>query len=439
MKTIDEMLDHARRGDTSYRSEIFNFIKNFQHIILRGAGKFGSSFGSFLIEAKIDINKICYWDIRATELMKINGIVVTKPFAFEFNRDTTLVINCIPNGSLSGSSGGDEFKTSGYHHHLSGMALFEALMCKMNPETGFDASICIKTNFCNWASCKRLPSLLQLQCKTNNNKQNIDELVFGIGTFAINQKCTLQCSHCGQYINHYSAEDRINFPLERIKIDIDRMLDAVDSIGYISIIGGEPFIHPALNEIIEHILTKPNFGVIGITTNGICKITKKHLKTLNNGKTRVIFSDYSAALTEKQRKIFLLNVEKIAAAGISFTVGKPLWATPSSMTKVKCPDVVKIAMKSMCNSTITCKTIQNGVYYPCSATAAVNTHHLAQYELDQVVIDHSTSANDLRSKIKMIDNRTFYESCEHCCDGGESLSISGEQGIDLRYLHIEKR
>jgi organic radical activating enzyme len=379
---------------------------------------------------------LIYWDIRSNEIKCVNGIKVLEPFGIQYPREKTLIINCIPNGSLSGSVGKSEFAAKGYEHYLSGMALFESLVCKMTAEKGFDAKVCIETTFCNWCACKRLPSLLNQQCKKSGLNKFSDEMVYPLATFAINQKCTLSCSHCGQYINHYENSARENFSLERIRADIDHIFDAVDAIGYVSIIGGEPFIHPDLADIVNYVLTKGNFGVIGITTNGICDLDEQLLKILNNGKTRIIFSDYTDALSDNQRKLFEKNVKKVSDFGISYTVGKPLWSTPPSLRKLNLSENKKIAMKEVCNSRVTCKTIQNGVYYPCSTTAGMGSHKLADFQNDWVVFDENDTAEELRAKIRHVDEQPYYESCDHCGEGGEMLGLAGEQGVSQRYIHI---
>jgi organic radical activating enzyme len=436
MDDIQRILEQARRGDSGRAAAVAAHIRRFRHIVLRGAGKFGTAFGAFLRGQGIAVDRLCYWDVRACELEEVKGIRVIAPFSVEFDREETLIINCIPNGSLSGSVGEAEFLGAGYRHYLSGMALFEALMCRMKPETGFDARVCIDTTFCNWCACKRLPALLQEHCRSERGDELGGELVFPVVTFVVNQKCTLQCTHCGQYINHYGAEARVNFPFERIKADVDRVFDAVDAIGFVSIIGGEPFLHPALNEIVDLVLSKRNGGVLGITTNGVCSIEEEHLRRLKNGRTRLIFSDYTAALSEKQRGMFERNVRRVAESGVSYTAGRPLWATPASLRALGLPDAAKAAMKARCNSRISCKTVQNGVYYPCSTTAGIGSHGVAGYGEDWVVIDDTRSAAELRERIVRVEERAYYESCDRCGEGGELLALAGEQGVSERYAHI---
>lgn len=436
MDQILKLLEEARRGDSRHASVLQHHIQNFPLVILRGAGKFGTAFGAFLLQAGMRAEQLCYWDLRASELMAVNGVPVRLPFSAESERDQTLIINCIPNGSLSGSVGEQEFREAGYDHYLSGMALFEALMCGLKADTTFDSKVCIETTFCNWCACQRLPSLLERHCEREHLNDFTDRLSFPVATFAINQRCSLKCQHCGQYINHYAQDERINFPLERIRTDIERIFAAVDAIGYVSLIGGEPFLHPALNDVVDLVLVQPNFGVLGITTNGICEIRDEHLRTLQHPRTRLIFSDYTTSLPELQRRLFEKNVQRATEAGISFTVGQPLWSTPASLRSLNLPETTLIAMKAGCNSRHTCKTIQNGVYYPCSTTAAMGSHHLAEFPEDWVRIDDTRSAQELRDRIRAVEERTHYDSCDHCGEGGEILALPGEQGISNRYQHM---
>ncbi len=437
LTNINELLELARRGENQHEAALISHLHSFSHVVLRGAGKFGSAFGGFLISIGFMTERLSYWDIRAPELGTVNGIATHLPFAQTLVPAETLIINCIPNGSLSGSVGEAEFHSRGFEHYLSGMALFEALMCSMKSETGFDAKVCIGTPFCNWCACERLPSLLLKQCRDSGLLRFEDELVLPLLTFVVNQKCTLKCTHCGQYINHYHPDDRINFPLSRILTDIDRMLEAVDAIGYVSIIGGEPFLHPDLDKIVDHILGKPNFGVIGITTNGVCDISDAFLSGLDRHRTRLIFSDYTPALNNKQKALFQRNINKVSAAGFSYTIGQPIWATPASLRKLDLPASTLAAMKAGCNSRHTCKTVQNGVYYPCSTTAGVGSHHQADYPEDWAVLDDNANAAELRSNIQKLDQVEAYASCAHCGEGGVMLPFSGEQGVGKQYIHIE--
>lgn len=433
---LEKFLSDARQGQMADHAKMFSYLDSFDAIILRGAGVFGSEIGKKLLEFGVPNTKIIYWDLRAAELTSIHGIAVNLPFDEKFNIDKTIIINCIPNGIQAGSSVLSELQSNGYIHCLSGMALYEAVFCQMNSKTGFNARHCLDSKACNWCCCEKLMNVLQQDCKARKLNDFEDELTFSVATFVISLKCTLQCRHCGQYINSYKKTDKINFHAERIKRDMDLFFDAVDSVGFVSIIGGEPFLHPDLSEIINYLLNKKNFGMIGITTNGICKITSEHLTTLQNDRTRVIFSNYCNVLSDAQKNLFDTNVNKVKNAGINYTIGIPLWGLPPTLKKQSLADDIKLSMKSNCSAVKTCQIIQNGIYYPCSSTASVHTHAVADYASEYVILDNAETSLALRKQIMAANNLPFYQSCEHCADGGGHLLHAGDQGIDERYSHI---
>ena len=67
-------------------------------------------------------------------------------------------------------------------------------------------------------------------------------------TLIINQRCSLKCKCCTSYMNEYPLEERKDIPLDRIYDDIDKFFDAMDSIGTVTVMGGEPFMHPDISK-----------------------------------------------------------------------------------------------------------------------------------------------------------------------------------------------
>ena len=60
--------------------------------------------------------------------------------------------------------------------------------------------------------------------------------------FIVSHICTLDCVHCGQFvgvIKRRKPENSVDYPLERIKKDIDICMENIDVVGTFSIIGGD--------------------------------------------------------------------------------------------------------------------------------------------------------------------------------------------------------
>lgn len=101
-------------------------------------------------------------------------------------------------------------------------------------------------------------------------------------SFLVTTMCNLDCIGCLNF-THFNSNKR-HYELGHLKSDIDILFKKVDYVGYLHLSGGEPFLHPYLEELIEYIDTnyKNQIGILGITTNGtimpkqsLCKILKK--------------------------------------------------------------------------------------------------------------------------------------------------------------------
>jgi MoaA/NifB/PqqE/SkfB family radical SAM enzyme len=85
------------------------------------------------------------------------------------------------------------------------------------------------------------------------------------------RRCNLDCGYCNEYDNVSKP-----VPLEEMKKRLDILADMGTSI--ITISGGEPLMHPDLEEIIRHIRKR---GMIaGMITNGFL-LSKERIGTLN--------------------------------------------------------------------------------------------------------------------------------------------------------------
>jgi pyruvate-formate lyase-activating enzyme len=425
----------AERGEENSREDWLGWLRRWDRVILRGAGSFGRELAQRFLGCGLETERLEFWDLRAEQLASVCGIAVQVPYSRELDRKRTLVINCIPNGSLSGSASLAEMRSHGYTHCVSGMGLFQAMFCPISKRTGFQPGPCMTIKACNWCSCDRLVNIVRSDHLARSGPRG-RPLNCSVATFAINQKCSLACTHCGQYMNSFPTAARRNIPVERVLADVDLFMSAVDAVGMVSVIGGEPFLHPHLERIVDHILTKPNFGVLGITTNGICGMPPERLARLRSPRIRIIFSDYGASLDDERRALFAHNVSNVAAAGIDHTGGTPIWSMPPTLRRQELDATRVQQMKAGCHSLSTCKTIQNGRYYPCTTTTNVHCLEVADHPGDYVGLDGHLSANELRSRILEVDDRAYYESCRYCADGGEPLASSGGQGPSERYAHL---
>jgi len=427
MFDTEQFCEAAHAGRAVDAAGLARHLCSFDSVIVWGAGKLGSAIGAQLVEMAVPVS--AYWDRSSEQIVELNGVPVTEPFTGDHDRARTIVVACISNGSTGGDWTRRELSRAGYPHSLPGMVLYEGLLCPLDLDTGVDPGVCIRAKACNVCACDRLLSLLRRDAAAGDDLR----LDFNVITFIVNQKCSLSCHHCGQYMNSYPGDERVNLPLDRITEDIDRFFDAADVVGVVSIIGGEPFLHPEIGAIVRHVLCKNRFGVLDITTNGIWKLDPARLDEIRNDRVRVTFSYYPDALTSKQRDLFQRNRELVQSKGLSCSVGVPVWVMPSSLRDKGHSVDRMIEMKRSCDGIRLCMSVKNGRFFPCSKAEPLHSLRVAVYETDYVDM-RSTSPEELRRKMHDLRAAAYYRSCSHCGgDAGQVLRYAGEQGTSDRY------
>ena len=400
-------------------AELIKFIVGWPKVVIYGAGALGQAVRSKLF----DLGILCagYWDLRHADMGK--GVV--KPYGLG-NPDDTLVIVCIGN-TIYQPEIAKELETHGYSY-IFGDLVYQDLVCPMNEETGINAEACLRGP-CRAIYCRKLSDIVKDQ---NSTKATVPLFLHSV-TVVVNQVCSLSCKYCTSYMNQYPAHDRINFPKEQVISNIKRFFGAVDGVGTITVMGGEPFLHPDLSDIVQAILDCGNFGVISISTSGTCKIKRNQLASLRDKRVNVSFSNYLDQLTEKQQAFFHSNVGLLKSMDIPHTIGAPgpMWVVPSTLD-VGDSSIDTLQKRKLDCDPVRCPQIKNGVLYPCDLIQSVHGLELGDYPDSFVSLD----GTGLRHDIERFMAQTFYRACERCKGNQGTTSAAGEQGY-INLLGVE--
>lgn len=425
MFNLEDYYQKAFSGEKVDNTEFIEYIKGFEHVILWGASFQGKAIGKKLIEEGVNIDY--YWDIRYKEFSDdVNGLKVVEPETAE-EPEKTLVITCIGNRVILKKLMFN-LKEKGFLNIIPGDYLYMGMLCPFTKETGINAKRCSGTMECRQIYCHRLGNIIKSECKSDN------PIHLTSITLVINQKCSLKCKYCTSYMNEYPLEERKNFPLERICKDIDVFFDAVDSVGTITVMGGEPFMHPDISKIIEHLCTKKNFGLISIATSGTYPIKPEQLEGLHDKRVNVSFSNYTLSINEKQRELFYKNIEIVKESGVCYTVGlfSPEWIKPSTLYKLDMSDEEKIDRKAKCDHW---HQVKNGKVHPCDFANSIYSLGVADYKTDYVDLTEDISAAEMKEKLRAYIDRPFYETCGYHASSKGMTAMAAEQG----YFDFKRR
>ncbi len=421
---LSEFYRSAEAGERPNPQEILEYIRSFEHIILWGAADLGEMIGKYLISQNIYFD--CYWDLRAEELKALNGKDVRLPFDSTFDKDKTLIIQTIANNVLQRPLR-HQLRKAEYKNVIFGIHLYMALLCPSSIACGLDAYYCLHKSVCLKIFCPRQVNLFSLAHRNSDTQYPLN---LNSVTLIVNQKCNLSCKYCSSYMHSYTAETRVNFPVKNIVRDIHHFFAAIDSASSVTVMGGEPFLHPDISMIVQALLEHDNFGFISIATNGVCDIKPQQLDGLNDPRVMVSVNNYLPSLPKKMGEMFNKNVKLLTEMNIFHVVGNYMkeWAIPSTLYPNHVSTNVKIRRKNECTtvtSHIRCHQLKDGKLYPCDFANAVHHLRVADYPQDYVDI---TSNTDLRKRLYENIHAPYYESCDHCRFGLGSTKGAAVQG-----------
>lgn len=435
MFEVESYYQAAKSGDVVDSRPLIEYIKSFPNVVLWGASYLGNAIGAYLIGQGVPIST--YWDLRSEQIDRVHNIPVVQPFKGGFNKEDTLVLLCISNNILKPVLT-DTLRKEGYTY-LLGDYVFMGTVCPANKQKGINPDVCMRSMCCRFIFCDRLCNIVNHANLPKATAQHEIPLFLFSVTVVINSICSLSCKYCTSYMHTYPVKNRKNFPLSRIVEDIDRFFAAVDGVGTVTVMGGEPFLHPDLSDIVQAILNKSNVGVISISTSGTCRIQQKQLRGLNSKRVNISFSNYLASLNAKQQKIFHDNVELVRNENIPHTVGvdMPQWIVPSTLYDRHLAMNALHKKKEDCVMPPRCVQLKNGKLHPCDFGSSVFNLEIADYPSDYVDVAATASIPDLRKRILAFMNAPYYKCCGHCEFSGTLTSQAGEQGVHDPLLRVE--
>lgn len=424
MFNIDNFYEQCNSGERVDCSEVYQFLKFFDRIILWGGSYLGAAVGRKLLNENFQITK--YWDVRSDELRSVNGISVEKPFESEYDRASTIVIFCIGNHTIRHPLIQDIIG-HGYQY-LRGDIFYSGAICKFRNGMNLTSEQCWASMECRPLVCERATSIIRNQ---NREEKPGDRIDFVYIAFIVNNICNLSCKYCFQYINNYPAQLKKNVPLDILCRDVDVFMDMIDSTGSITVMGGETFLHPQLGEFIKHLCTKKNFGFISVASNGLVPITEQQLEGMGDKRVAINFGSYLHVATEKEKETYYRNVELVKSYGITYTesIKLPRWTVPPTLYKLDVDEQYKIARKQACIMPPRDLQVINGKVHVCDMSLALHNMGLQDYPTDYMDLTVQRTLEENRNELRRLLNESYYESCGHCNSCGKDAGEGGIQGI----------
>lgn len=239
--------------------------------------------------------------------------------------------------------------------------------------------------------------------------------------FSITNCCSLKCKNCVSLIPYYT-EKKI-FSLDNCKRAITALVDAVDQISSLTIIGGETFIHPEWNEVVDWCVKQDKIKLVNVMTNGTLIPEKDKWSCFGNKKVRVLVDNYGAVSNRCKELIDILEENDIQYVFMK----QDYWFDLNDFSDRKYDlEQLKEQFRT-CTFSCCYELSGEGMLYRCPHEfAARKQGKFPSKKQEGVDLFHSTNVR--KELEQLIYNTDYLEGCNWCNGGStEKLIAVGEQ------------
>ncbi len=225
-------------------------------------------------------------------------------------------------------------------------------------------------------------------------------------------KCTLKCVDCGHLITHYTNPK--HYPKEEVIKSIQNLANSVDYIDLLSIVGGEPLLHPNIDEIIKYAGERENIKTIRMVTNGTIIPSKQVINAIKKYVSYVAISNYGKLSKNIGKLDDILSSEGVVTDVMPedtswFAVGLPL---KPGRNKEETREIYDV-----CCWGKGCSAIQQGELHICNYSSTTKILGLVENKSTDYVnlLDDSVSIEERKAKIHtLLKGNTPPTACKYC-------------------------
>ena len=241
------------------------------------------------------------------------------------------------------------------------------------------------------------------------DKQTEQGVVFNRIQYVVTEKCSLKCKDCSHLMQYYKNPH--NVELERYRECFDRLLECVDYIAELRILGGEPFMNREMGKVIEWYCNEGKIQYITVYTNGTIIPGEDILNALKKDKVKVHISNY---------KINEASIKKLTSIFDQYRIQYFVRAYDSWQDAggVQFRDYSEKQMKSIfaeCFERNGFTFLRDRLYRCPRAAHTMNLKAMPDMKGDYVDLSHHDSdRNDLVRQLRELQQKLYLEGCNYC-------------------------
>jgi organic radical activating enzyme len=366
-----------------------------------------------LVTGVIDKNS----DLKPKDLM---GVPIFNPTILKsISKDSLFLITCSYFNSVS-----KKLEEEGFYN-IYDCALIIDHAIKENCFPKADDKVLAERMF--FALDEKINNFLEL----NINKK----LIITSIDVVVTERCSLNCTDCANLMPYF--ERPINAEIDNLFFSLDKIMNLVESVNELRVIGGEPFMNKEVHKIIEKCNSYLNAKKIIIYTNATILPRPEQLLSLKNSKVFLEITNYKSLSKKLPDMIELFSKENI-----NFFIKElpDSWDKSADVEKLnRTEEELNFVFKNCCSTYIT--TLLHGYLYRCPFSASLDALKIINFS-DQ---DRLKITDDLtHEKIKFfINGNKPLDSCNYCRGRGyifdradPALQMKGKRKANFSSINI---
>jgi len=295
--------------------------------------------------------------------------------------------------------------------NLNRLLKSSSCLTKLETEEPFDLIECENCGFerkhCPIASryLKRVGKHKKI--KNDNRSKKFDW--FG---YIVSQNCSLKCEHCCEQVPYLN--DKGFSSVEDIVSDVKKIAESSEFLNFVELIGGEPFLHPQIEELIEELLKIENIGYIKSFTNGTIVPSDKLCNIINNPRFMLQISNYELAAKGRLLANIFKTRSKLDKFGIRYLFTRNFeWLDFSSFDEHKSSiEYLKNAFNKCFLKN--CHRVYKGKLYRCPHHyAGIQRNKLKEFSFECIDL-HSYNKVALSGALENFEELEYIDACKYC-------------------------
>lgn len=237
---------------------------------------------------------------------------------------------------------------------------------------------------------------------------NADKLLLFSLDVVVTERCSLRCRKCSNLMQYYHAPQ--NFDVYQIKDSLDKVLNIVDGIYELTILGGETFMNPDFHLLLDWYIDNPKIKTIVVLANATIFPKEEVLKKLTHPKIAMRISDYGELSRELEKWAVWCE-----SNCVEYEVTKmSSWQDCGDLRKrnYSASEIRYVYHTCECRDL---PTLLNGKLYNCPYAA--NAANLGALYEDEAVRDQFEldGRADIKERLReFLFDRKYLEACDYC-------------------------